>query len=266
MCYRFWWSSLFHLCICKYSLQHQLCRFMTLNIVSVFFCSSSHLLSFLPVSEERGMIGWFSCLTAEVCGSWAAAMSVHACTVAAISCFICSSWQWVSHMRKLHLRSGRLLMTWEWRYLYNFHLSCSISYSQGEAEGSHSSFRLSLGHSVAEVPSSVFFREDIGHRAFLLPESFLGLFKSVSLDSFNSLEKKLVLMASFRTFCPEDTLIMTDNFCGWSSLYVVQILWFSYTLHVSWRNKVTFEDAVFERLLFVFILFCGDDCGREKHR
>lgn len=118
----------------------------------------------------------------------------------------------------------------EWCYLYNFHLSCSISYSHGEAEGSHSSFRLSLDHSVAEVPSSchhdschhVFLREDIDHHAFLQPESFLGLFKNASLDSFNSLEKKLVLMASFRTFCPEDKLTMSVTIsvdgavCMWS--------------------------------------------------
>lgn len=49
---------------------------------------------------------------------------------------------------------------------------------------------------------------------FYCQRDFQDYLNSVSLDSFNSLEKKLVLMASFRTFCPEDTLTMTDNFCG----------------------------------------------------
>lgn len=100
--------------------------------------------------------------------------------------------------------------------LYHFLLSCHISSNQGEAEAFHLTFRLSLDHSVAEVWSSLFSREDITHHA-LLRDLFLKYI--IWFLWLTKKKKKLTLTITFRTF----SVLKTDFQWLWQFLWVKQL-------------------------------------------
>lgn len=112
--------------------------------------------------------------------------------------------------------------------LYHFLLSCHISSNQGEAEAFHLTFRLSLDHSVAEVWSSLFSREDITHHA-LLRDLFL---KYIIWFLWLTKKKKVDIDDHIQNiFCPKDRFSVTVTVSVSEAVTNrIQILCFSCTL------------------------------------
>lgn len=127
---------------------------------------------------------------------------------------------------------------------HQFLLPCHVSSNQGEAEAFPLTFRLSLDHSVAEVWSSLFSREDITHHALLR-----DLFLKYIIWFLWLTKKKVDIDDRIQSIlCPRDTFSMTVTVSvSEAVMNGIQILCFSCTLSGQLEER---------RYLWFFFFFC----------